>query len=151
MSDGRITEVRDASDTIRVATTTDDRDQAYEALQHSPEEEAMIQAQRQTEPAPKADKSYPERVQEACVKYPGFSKIAFRESVPVYNGVLQIIHDHPRGTDLQWELSVNPKLARELSSMPVEMAMARAGEVLESLRQRGENPRRLAAFDGITK
>jgi hypothetical protein len=142
MSDGRVTVVRDASNTVCVATTTDDKEQAFEALLHAPEEEEMARAQERMEPTPAPAGTYKDRVEEARRRHPDFDKVAFR-NVPLYEGVCSIIKEHPNGPDLQYEIATNPRLARELEDLSPELAMAKAGSIADKLAsEQGKNRHR---------
>jgi hypothetical protein len=76
--------------------------------------------------------AYDHRLDEARERYEDFDDVAFKD-IPVYEGVSAIIMQHPAGPDLQYYLGKNPKVARELTEMPVEMAMARAGSIADQL------------------
>lgn len=78
-------------------------------------------------------KSYNERVDAARERYDDFDDFAFKENIPIYDGVKAIIMQDPNGVDLQYYLARNPKVARDLMAMPVELAMARAGAIAAQL------------------
>lgn len=99
---------------IRTAAAEEEKKKAAEASQ-----KAMMDA-------------YTGRMDEARERYEDFDDVAFRD-VPIYEGVKAIILQHHNGVDLQYHLARNPKIARELMEMPVEMAMARAGAMAEQL------------------
>lgn len=78
-------------------------------------------------------KSYQGRVDAARERYDDFDDFAFKENIPIYDGVKAIIMQDPNGVDLQYYLARNPKVARDLMAMPVELAMAKAGAIAAQL------------------